>query len=98
MKSIELRQVPGDGPVEILDYRATLKEIVRRPLNPQQGLTIEEMRQSIRVLDALDAANGTLELEDADYAHLVAKTKAMTWAVADRRLIQLYDEVVGLTG
>jgi hypothetical protein len=53
------------------------------------------MRQSIRVLDALDSANGTLDLEDSDYAHLQQKLKAMAWNVADKRIVTLYDDVMG---
>jgi hypothetical protein len=94
MKRIPMREVPGDAPIEVLRYAEVLREVIRRPLNPQQGATIEEIRQSVRVLDALDAANGTLELEDADYEHLKQKTLAMPWNVIDRRLVQLVDEVL----
>ena len=31
-----------------------LGEVIRRPLNPQAGGDINEMRQSLRVLDALE--------------------------------------------
>jgi hypothetical protein len=94
MKRITMREIPGDAPIEVLKYAEVLREIVRRPLNPQQGASIEEIRQSVRVLDALDKANGTLELEDADYEHLKQKTLAMQWNVIDSRLVKFVDDVL----
>jgi hypothetical protein len=78
-----------------IDYQVVLREVIRRPLDPKQGATIEELRQSIRVMDALDHANGTLELEDADYQHLKLKLESMPWNVVDRRIVQLVDDVLG---
>jgi len=75
-------------------YAEVLREVVRRPLDPRAGISIDEMRQSLRVLDALDAANGTLDLEDADYDHLKAKLLGMQWNVVDRRILQLVDDVI----
>jgi hypothetical protein len=76
-------------------YQDVLREVVRRPLDPQRGADIPEMRQSIRVLDALESANGMLELEDSDYQHLKEKLLKMPWNVVDKRLVQLVDDVVG---
>jgi len=92
MKKIQLKVLT---PEPIIDYADVLSQVVRRPLNPQSGADITEMRQSLRVLDALEAANGTLELEDADYQHLKAKLAAMPWNVIDRRIVQLIDDVNG---
>jgi hypothetical protein len=94
MKSIPLKTLEAtDGPP--IEYAQVLREVVRRPLDPQKGIDITEMRSSIRLLDAIDAANGTLELEDADYAVLKDKLLKMPWNVADRRIIQLVDDVTG---
>ena len=92
MKSIPLKTL---GPEPAISYGDVLREVVRRPLNPQAGVNIAEMRQSLRVLDALESANGTLELEDADYQHLREKLEAMPWNVVDRRIVQLIDDVSG---
>lgn len=90
MKHIELKVL---GPEPAISYRDVLVEVVRRPSNPQAGIGIEEMRNSIRVLDALDASNGTLELEDADYELLKSKLLSMPWSVADRRILTLIEDV-----
>lgn len=99
MKRIALRSLPDphlpkDHPSHTIHYRDVVEQVIRAPLNPQGGVGIDEMRQSIRVLDALDKADGTLQLEDADWNHLVAKTKAMQWAFADRRILTFIDDVL----
>lgn len=92
MKSIELKTL---GPEPAIKYKDVLIEVTRRPLNPREGVNIAEMRQSLRVLDALEASNGTLELEDSDYQHLKAKLDAMQWNVVDRRIVELVEDVSG---
>jgi hypothetical protein len=93
MKHIKLEVLGSADDPPIVDYAQLLRDAVRKPLNQQQGADIAEMRQSIRVLDALDSANGVLELEDADWRHLKEKLAAMPWAVIDRRIVQLVEDV-----
>jgi hypothetical protein len=93
MKSIPLRTLDAPDNSPPIIYSDVLREVVRRPLNTQAGIQIAEMRQSLRVLDAIDASNGTLELEDADYTLLKEKINAMPWSMADRRIIELVDDV-----
>ena len=93
MKKIILKTLDAPDNSPPIEYASVLREVVRRPLNAQQGIQIAEMRQSLRVLDAIDASNGTLELEDADYALLKEKINAMPWSMADRRIIELVDDV-----
>ena len=101
MKRIQLRTIPDErfssGTPEYetsrLDWAEVIRQIIRRPLNPQQGADIEEMRKGIRVLDALEAADQVLELEDADWEHLKQKTEAMQWAFVDRRIIAFVEDI-----
>lgn len=92
MRRIELKVL---GPEPEINYAEVLREVVRRPLDSQRGIGIDEMRQSIRVLDELDNSNGVLELEDADYEHLKVKLAAMQWSRADRRILTLIEDVNG---
>jgi hypothetical protein len=93
MKRIAMKVYEGtDGQAEIRSAEI-LRNVVRQPLDRREGITIDEMRKSLRVLDAIDAANGTLELEDADWQLLHDKMVAMTWGVVDKRLVELYDAV-----
>jgi hypothetical protein len=79
------------GPI---DYRAVIREVIRRPLDPQKGADIEEVRRGIHILDALDEQQGpTLELEDADWEHLKLKTASMQWGLIDKRVLQFVDTV-----
>lgn len=91
MKRITLR-TEGD-----LEWAEIVRQVIRRPMDPQRGADITEMRSGIRVLDALDKSNGVLELEDADYEHLKMKTLAMQWVAVDKRLVQFVDEVTTAT-
>ena len=76
-------------------YADAIRMVIRQPLDKQAGVSIEEMRKGIRILDALDAATGdTLDLEDADYDHLKAKVEAMHWGVVDRDLLGFIDAVL----
>jgi hypothetical protein len=99
MKSITLRTVPSNSSTMEgdLDWAEVIRQVIRRPMDPQTGVTIEEMRKSVRVLDALEKSNGTLELEDADWEHLKEKTLKMPWGVIDSRILQFVDEVTMAT-
>jgi hypothetical protein len=102
MKRIQLQSIADarfmpntpEYQANLLDWSEAIRQVLRRPLDPQKGADIEEMRRSIHVLDALDAADGTLELEDADWQHLCQKVRAMQWAFVDRRIVQLIDSVL----
>ena len=93
MKRITLRKVTLDQSQETIEWADIVRQVIRKPLNAQAGADIAEMRNSIRVLDALDKSNGVLELEDSDWEHLKQKTMAMQWAVIDRCILQFVDDV-----
>lgn len=102
MKHIELRQLqdarrPTSDPLYEMDYRSIIDQAIRVPLDRQGGATIDEMRRGIRVLDALDRANGTLELEDADWEFLRNKVEHFPWGTIDRRFVQFFDDVMQAT-
>ena len=99
MKKIPLRTMPPEkGSAEPdLEWAEIVRQVVRKPLDPQKGADIEEMRKGIRILDAVDASNGTLDIEDADWEHLKTKVLAMPWAVVDRRIVRFVDDVVMAT-
>jgi hypothetical protein len=93
MKHIPMRELPSAEYGDVTS-REVILQVVRRPLDPQKGADVEEMRKGIRILDALDRANGELELEDADWEHLKAKTLAMPWGMVDRRILQFIEDVI----
>lgn len=106
MKRIYLRSIPdprfSPGTPEYeanrVDYRSLIEQGVRVPLDRQNGATIDEMRKSIRVLDALDASqDGVLSLEDADWEFLKTKVERMPWTMVDRRFVTFHDEIMEAT-
>jgi hypothetical protein len=92
VKRIPLRAL-ADPEGQVIEYRAVIEQCLRVPLDRQAGATIDEMRKAIRILDALEAATVTLQLEDADWEFLKRKVDAMPWAVVDRRIVRFHDDV-----
>lgn len=103
MKRIFLRVLPDqrfvlgtpDYELNIFKWAEAVRQVIRRPQDGQKGADLDELRRGIRVLDALDKARDILELEDADWEHLKAKTLAMQWAFVDRRIVAFIDDVIG---
>jgi len=93
VKQITLRRLSDEG--DVLEWAQIIKQVIRRPLNPQSGADIAEIHQGIRVLDALDRCDsGVLALEDSDWQHLCDKVRAMQWGVIDRRVAVFVDDVL----
>lgn len=91
MRSITLIATPKFSAIEVL------RQVAQAPSGggAKGGVTVDQMRKDIRLLDAIDAAqDDTLQLEDADWAHLVEKLKAFPFAVSDRDLLALCDGVI----
>lgn len=98
MKTIELKRletIKPDGSPTVLDYKIQLEGIMRAPLDPSRGADIEEIRNSIRVLDVLSKAKDKLVLEDADYEYMCRKVNAARYILASPAVIQFVDDVVG---
>jgi hypothetical protein len=97
LKTIPDHRFPLGSPeyeANVIVYGDVITQVIRRPLDPQKGADIEEMRRGIRVMDAVEKSNGqVLELEDADWEHLKTKTLAMPWGFVDRRILQFVDDV-----
>jgi hypothetical protein len=102
VKRIQMRRVPDDrftaGTVEyetnMLDWKEAIKQVIRRPKDPQKGAEIEEIRKGIRVLDAIEKADPVLELEDSDWEHLREKVQVMQWAFIDKRIMTFVDDIL----
>lgn len=100
MKKIELKSVPivlfgeeGD-----FLYRNEIKAITEMPANPEKGVSIDEMRKSIRILDKLEGSSDILELEDADFEFLLEKVRKATWGSNNRVFVEFVDYFEELNG
>ena len=80
MKSIEMKQNDKDF----------LKIVCEQS---PEGITIEQVRHAIRVLDKIELAEETLLLEDADHAYLILKFSQMKFVRADRSVLDLFDRL-----
>ncbi len=76
------------------DYRANLEAILKSPSDPQRGMQIEDVRRSVKILDALDRAKGTkFILEDEEYSHLKARVDAAFWPFALPAVVSFVDDI-----
>lgn len=94
MKQIALLTVIATDTSAQLDYADAIRTVIRHPLDQQRGVNIDEMRRGIRILDKLDASEGILELEDADWEHLKLKVEAMAWGMVDRHILEFIDAIL----
>lgn len=94
-KTIELKII-GDKKSGIFNYSELIRAIVQSPTNPQQGLTVEDVRKAVRVLDALDKSKGKLELEDADYEILKTKLENFKFGIAHKNLLTFIDDILAV--
>ena len=77
-----------------VNYAEYIRVIMQAPINPQIGADIEEIRSSIRVLDALDkSTHGEINLEDADYKFFVMKIKTAKFMFVNREILQFVEDV-----
>ena len=93
MKTIEFKMVQMGA--NTLNYKEQLTGIMQAPMDPQRGAGIEEVRKSVRVLDALEkAGEDQVVLEDADYAHVVEKINAARYLVLTKEVLQFIDDML----
>lgn len=93
MRKIELKTEPG------FDYRDLLLAIIKAPMaaGAHGGTSLEAMRADIRLLDKMEPAKPgeAVELEDADWGHLSNKVRAYPFAISDRRVVKMCDDILG---
>ena len=99
MKHIAFKKVDLVNPKTLekgeFDYREMLKALVHNPMDGK-SLDIDEVRSSIRLLDALEKGNEEgADLEDADFAFLVKKIQSIKFTWADPVFINFVDDVTG---
>ena len=98
MKHLPLKLVEmtrPDGQVGDLDYKLQIKQIITMPVQSQSGISVEDLRRCIRVLDALEKAGDTLDLEDADFEFLKGRILSAKFAFAHPAILQFVDDVTG---
>ena len=93
MKNIELKNVPFvfQGQDDNFSYRDIISMLMQTPEDIQKGAGIAEIRNSLRVLDALEKDDKELILEDADFDYLHRRVNNMKFAGSHRVFIDFVD-------
>ena len=61
--------------------------------------TVSQVREAAKIIDAIEAGNGTIALEDAQFDILAAACKKNVYhPTVTRQLLSYYDAVEGATG
>lgn len=96
MKHVSLKVVdckdPSGKPF-VLNYKTNLIGIMSLPLDPRGGIKVDEIRKSLRVLDAI--ANGNddgFDIEDADFDHMCQKVKNATFQFVHQAFADFVEE------
>lgn len=85
MKIIKMPAAEKHKPTDVL--RAVCEVAVN-------GTVLSEMRHRLRIMDAIDASNGTMTLEDADHEFLVRLLGEFKFAVAHPDILAACDAVL----
>ena len=70
-----------------------LSEIVQQA-PAERGVNIGEMRTRLKLLDKIEAANGSLTLEDSEYQSLRALAEQFQFALVHKELLEAVDDVM----
>lgn len=104
MKEIVLKTISGthEGKEIRINYRDQIEAILNVPMD-MRSADMNEVRRSIRVLDAIDLTppplpHGegepvVLRLEDADYEYLKQRVLAARWPFINKVIVQFVDDV-----
>lgn len=85
MKTIKLKKR------STYDDREILKAVVGT--SPTNGVTIDQMRRFVKMLDSLDTESDELSLDNEDWQLLCQKFDAFPFAIVHRDIVDLRDEI-----
>lgn len=86
MKTIRLRDDIAQKSRDVIRQVVTLAD-------QRTGVNIDQMRRRMKVLDALDKANGELRLEDADWEVLKAVYETFPFGMVNKDVLTIADDI-----
>lgn len=89
-RQIELKEVGEHGAFK---YRELLTLILNRPSNPQVGMSLKEIRQCNKILDKIEAANGSILLTEEEWRMLHERVEAFPFGLGGRDIQQFGDDI-----
>jgi hypothetical protein len=87
MKNIKLEE----GEIKELSYLNIMRACINEPA--RDGLSVDEMRKRIRVLDKLTDGIVELELEDDDFNTLKDIVNKKRWPMPHKNIIEFVDYI-----
>ena len=89
-RKIPLKEV---GENDAFKYKQVLEVILSRPVNPQAGMQMPEVRRCNKILDHLDTANGFLLLTPDEWQFLKDRIEMFQFGLGGRHVQQFADDV-----
>ena len=78
-----------------VDYKEMMIRALSNPQGQSREINLSDMRIALRIMDKVEAANGRVHLEDADYQFLNTRVQAMSWTLAHHHIMQFTDDIAG---
>ena len=80
------------------DNKATYADFVKACANNQiqQGFSVQDIRDRLRIVEAVEKADGEIKLEDADFENLKQYVQNMRWAIVHPDILEFCDYITGL--
>lgn len=91
MKSIKLEESEETHEGHQLKFsdKKLLAEIINRPV---EGISVAEMRERIKLLDKIEAAEETLELEDSEFDKMKSLVEGFKFGIVSKHVLALCDK------
>lgn len=77
-------------------YAELLRDCLENRAPNAPGFGIKEMKQRIEIMDVLEKANGTIELENAQAEKVKEVVKEMQWLVISKDILEFCETVIAL--
>ena len=76
-----------------VNYKDTMINALSSPVGGQREIGVADMRTAIKIMDKIEAANGRVHLEDAEYQFLNDRVQNMKWTLAHKHIMQFIDDI-----
>lgn len=93
---MDARQIPlkNIGKENGFRYKDVLIGILSRPLNPQAGIYLPEIRKCNKVLDKLDSAGVLVILSEDEWQFVKERVENFPYGVGGKEIEQFADDII----
>jgi hypothetical protein len=97
MKTVPLKTAKITDPAgneREVNYADYIHAIMSSPADAGKGMTLDEIRKGLRVLNALEkGTNDSFQLEDADFEFMAARVKNSKFNFAHPTILQFVEDI-----